>query len=202
MSEERACLRRGLLEDAKDLPICIVPELGANKEFEISENFASRLMSSRDCIIGLLEIEHRYQNFVQSFLELETEVPSVEIRNMMSSPDDSEILAIRPVIELRTQSFLSAARAYHDHANSRISNGVVKPKSFSQWRSFFSDSYDRSFDYRLVEKLRNVMQHSASVISEVSIGNDYVENAAGGGSIEVSCSVYVSIAFFSSRIPY
>lgn len=70
------------------------------------------------------------------------------------SPDEWML----PLIEYRILNYSTALKLYHEHVTAQM-NRTVEEKLMTRAEAEFSEPYDRSFGYRLINSMRNAFRH-------------------------------------------
>jgi hypothetical protein len=113
-------------------------------------------------------LEESYDALLQNAVEFETSVAQLasgQRLGISSFPDEHDI-ELR-LINRRLMNFLATARAFVDSVKARFSEaGPSLPDGLEALEAFFSEQFDTSFSYRLMEALRNHTQHRASAIAQ------------------------------------
>jgi len=136
-----------------------------------SERF-SLLKSSRHILSEALAIEEEYEMVISNYIDLEKESISVSIsymtRNYRGYVDSFDA---RLALNRRFMNLLTSVRLYTDKlvshcvACSPTENGVDE-----RVKLLFSTEYDKSFDYRFMDALRNYIQHYGTAVHGVTFG--------------------------------
>jgi hypothetical protein len=136
-----------------------------------SERF-SLLKSSRHILSEALAIEEEYEMVISNYIDLEKESMSVSIsymtRNYRGYVDSFDA---RLALNRRFMNLLTSVRLYTDKLASHCvaclptENGVKERVNL-----LFSTEYDRTFDYRFMDALRNYIQHYGTAVHGVTFG--------------------------------
>lgn len=128
-----------------------------------------RQLSIASSVVGALwYFEESYDILLQNAIEFQTAVARLEANsrvNISSFPDDAD-LEIRQLNRLLT-NFLSSCKSFVDTTKARFSSaGEALPGGQAKLECLFSEQFDASFSYRLMDALRNVTQHRGSAIEQ------------------------------------
>lgn len=129
----------------------------------------------------VLEHEHRYRVVARSFFEFERELQEICLEYMFFSYTAVQKMEQIQRIEVKVISLLSAIRGYHDQ-RPRLSKASCSASTRSALDEPFSEAYRQSFEYRLLEKVRNIVQHQDSLLvsPSFSVHNDLVNGQRDG----------------------
>ena len=134
-------------------------------------------------LIETLFIEEKMDIVIENYLELENEILASSARQMVQqdfgyiSGQSQRSLFSRRIINL-----LSACRGYLDQACHHISNmyGEISPIA-TEFEKSKHEQYDIRLGYRLMEALRNYVQHRGSPLYAVTRDARWIESDDGKG---------------------
>src|SRR5882672_4620600 len=132
----------------------------------ISERDYSELATAKTGLLEALFLEEKFDLVVENFLELETELLSSTARYMVHGKADYGWFQIeRNLINRRLLNLLSVCRGYLDFSRSLGRNLLAnEPERAAQFEGGFGKHYDATFGYRVMEAMRNYVQHRGSPI--------------------------------------
>lgn len=143
--------------------------LASNIEIEISESDFLQLKTSRDCLLGALAIEEKYELLVANFIDLEKECLNITCESMLRNNDEySDFFDIRIRLNRRVVNLLTASRLYMDHLSQHVKTCLLNETA--NVKSLFSSEYDGCFEYRFMEALRNYVQHRGLAVHSSQLG--------------------------------
>lgn len=169
-----------------------IAAIGKFNHIEIPEEEYLRIANAKKRLSALLNIEEKYDLTVSNFIELEQELNKTSTEQMVSFDSSYEkFQKIRSNANRRFFNFLSAARTYLEIIPSQASkcSGTSEiSESIETMRHAF---YDKHFEYRALEALRNHIQHSGSVVHYVSLPSSTIigENGEKLG-LELNTCIY------------
>ena len=149
------CIHRGVLGNWPSLDIS-------------SENF-QRLKQAKRALFILVGIEEKFEMLSQNYLEYEQLLLTLALEYMVShSPEYSSMHDARSQINRRLANLLTMARLYIDQVKHDVSRlfGRDAAENSTICQSF-SSQYDRLLGYRVLEALRNSMQHRDLPVTSV-----------------------------------
>lgn len=127
------------------------------------------LLETHDAMSALQSIELSFGILAKSFVEFEKDLLDYSIDEAfpqtVRTPDFG---AFHERANLKVATLLTCARSYHDQRPRNLKIGGWSEIEQSEIRDAFSQAFDGSFAYRLVEALRNYAQHSAMPIGAIS----------------------------------
>lgn len=155
-------LRRVVIDDARI-------------KVNITEKDFVALRVSMDCLVNILYIEEKYDFIVKNkiALDLALEYPDEIDRNMQSHRyAKSEINRHFANILTTTRLYVDQALRYGKKLDRLFGEPLV---SFGGW---FAQEYDARLGYRVMEALRNFVQHRGDAIHHASFGTykEYIED--------------------------
>ena len=145
--------------------------LGESPRLEIEQARFEQLKASRPVLFHALAIEEKYEIIVSNFVELERESTNISISEMVRNHIEyKDFFAVRLALNIRLVNLVAAVRLYTDQLSSHIcvcfpSDENVK----TEVKNLFSSEYDKSFEYRFMEALRNHVQHCGIPVHRVSM---------------------------------
>lgn len=159
---------------------------------QISEEEFKALRLARSRLVAALSLEEAYNLLLANHKDLEVEVATIAIERMagISKSDYQDFFEVQSSLNRRTLNLLSAARLYLDHFQQRLNEAGADPaKARAEQRL----AYDKSFEYRLMEALRNHVQHVGRAVHSVSFGSHRLSPAEGSQiEFEVTAEVFRS----------
>lgn len=146
--------------------------LDKNPEIHISKAEFERFKQARICLNAALALEENYDLLLSNYRELELEAISAAVTDMTIMSHEYEyFFEVRTAINRRVINLLSATRMYLDQypqSLGRIGADVEEAKAVC------SVAYDRSFEYRFMEALRNHAQHAGLAVHGVTMGGRWL----------------------------
>lgn len=136
--------------------------------FEIEGLFFEELLAARKLVVASLEFEMLFSVLCETLVEFEKALLSHAVDEIWSSVSNSaDFIESNVRFNAKVISILSAARSYHDQRK-RLGARLVGGDNVDHLEDIYSAEFDRSFDYRLVEALRNYAQHSELPVVSVT----------------------------------
>lgn len=128
---------------------------------EIDADEYKTIKAARDNLFEVLFLEEKLDLVSENYNEFETELLSIASKNMIfSNIDYSSITNDRILITRRIMNLLSSGRMYIDQSNHHLTNiyGANHP-NLELINSEKHILYDQKMGYRVIEALRNYVQH-------------------------------------------
>jgi hypothetical protein len=151
---------------------------------EISEDDYERLRGAREGLLLVLDIEEKFDLLFENYAEYELSLLEVALRSATSS-DNREIRSSsdRRILNRRIANYLTTARLYVDQVTRDA--GTLHSELSARVSTSFAAQYDSQFAYRIVEALRNHIQHHGLPVHSISYtsARDEVTGLAGHGVI-------------------
>lgn len=149
--------------------------IGRFPEIDIDEARYSALRASHRLLSNALSIEEKYQIVLSNYLDFEKEIANVAVSEMVIGASDyADFFDVKLLLNLRLVNLLTAARLYNDQLAGHVAQCMpeVDRKGFA--KGILAEHYDRNFEYRFMEALRNHVQHSGTPVHRVTLGGKRV----------------------------
>lgn len=139
-------------------------------ELEISEHNFNELKLARRVLSNACEIEQKYEIVISNFLDLEKELLHVTLNSTVRRINTyNEFSETFSVLNIRLVNLLTAVRLYLDHIPQHIKNcNLAQDKTNNPFKSRCAEEYDKHFEYRFMEELRNYVQHRGAPVQSVN----------------------------------
>jgi hypothetical protein len=136
---------------------------------------------SQDICCLVLLFEERFQLALDNFHEWETELlEQAQSALLWNTNDFSTAMQQRLKLDRRFVNLLSSLRLYLDQSDHNISQICGKEsRELKEIKEFKNSLYDNHFGFRLLEALRNHVQHSSLPLNTISYGSRRVESKDG-----------------------
>jgi hypothetical protein len=165
--------------------------LSSNFDLDINESEYLQLKSSRNCLLGALALEEKYDLLISNFLELEKECLSITCEQMVRDSDDySDLFDIKIRLNRRVVNLLTSCRLYVDHLSQHVKACIPENSNFETVKSLFSKEYDECFEYRFMEALRNHVQHRGLAVHSVTLDHAWTSTDKKTGELEHKTSFF------------
>jgi len=130
------------------------------------------LKRSRDILAEALELEEEYEMMISSYIDLEKEFMNVSISHMVRSHNVHNVYLhfcdTRLALNRRLMNLLTSVRLYLDDLTAHCSACLPEQSEIEQQvESLRSTEYQKNFDYRFMEALRNYIQHYGIAVHQV-----------------------------------
>lgn len=150
---------------------------------EISETKYNALLESKNIISACIEVEHLFSLMPISYFEFERTIFDNTLHYLIGTHpiEDTEYLFrdIGDSLNLKILTLLNAGQAYKQQLPQRL-KAIEKayPEIKQKVKDQFNQAYDSSFEYRIMEALRNHSQHSSLPLygTSLNISNRYQNN--------------------------
>ena len=169
--------------------------IGGNAFVLLTEEEFNRIRDAIAFLIKAHGIEQKIHVLRMNYVELEHAFLSMSIHRMTFArqPSEEEVSAGLATISLRFINLLTTCRLYIDHIQHDVSRMHGRTsEEFALCRSFFSEEYDARRGYRMMESLRNYVQHQGMPIDGLHLGSSRIEVVPGPSLFEHHCSAWVS----------
>jgi hypothetical protein len=138
---------------------------------EIKESEYADLASSRLILNAVFSLEENYDLLVGNYLELENSLLSLSAATMVRYRHEyQDMFELTAEMNRRAVNFLSSARLFVDQILQRVGSCCGDADEVKKQLSL---EYDRTFEYRFMEALRNHVQHTGSAIHGLATGGSW-----------------------------
>jgi hypothetical protein len=143
--------------------------LGAQPEIPLSGERFDRLKRAWSVHVATLAIEEKFDLAISNFAEFEQELLSLSVRHLIRRDHQWDQMSTdRLLLNRRLINLLSTCRLYidqvkHDTGSAELPNGTRE-----LFKRALAKEYDRSLGYRVMEALRNFMQHKSLPVTGIS----------------------------------
>lgn len=138
-------------------------------EVEISREEFETLKSAREILADAFAIEEKYEIVVSNFLALEKQLLEVAVTNAVRDTlSYGEFFETRSALNMRLVNLLTATKLYLDQLPQHIADCVPNNADVADAvKRRCSEEYDKNFEYRFMEALRNHVQHRGIPIHSI-----------------------------------
>lgn len=150
--------------------------LGYYPELSIDEVRFNNLKQARLCLSAALAIEEKYELLISNYLDLEKECLNVTSDYMIRRTTDySVFFDLRLVFNRRVVNLLTSTKLYIDQIQQHVKSCFPERSNIgSNVKSLFSAEYDKFFEYRFMEALRNYVQHRGLAVHSTSLNSKWI----------------------------
>lgn len=155
--------------------------LGSHAFLPIAAERFQRISDARDGLFECLYIEENFDLVIQNYLEMERALLDSATHLMVHGPPDQRWFQLQlALFNRRMANLLSAARQYVDHTthHARALFGEDSDE-VREVIATFNGEYDSRLGYRVLEALRNYVQHRGFPIHRVTFPSEWVERPGG-----------------------
>lgn len=130
-------------------------------EVEITAQEFTVLKAARGVLSNAFAIEEKYEIVISNFLELEKQLLDVAATNAVRDTNTyAEFFETRSLLNIRLVNLLTSTRLYLDQLPQHIDDCHLQDtKAISLVKARCSEEYDKHFEFRFMEALRNYVQH-------------------------------------------
>jgi len=173
--------------------------LGQSPIITIDSKRFALLKKSKHILSEALAMEEEYEMVISNYIDLEKESINVSVSNMVRNyRGHVDFFEARLALNRRFMNLLTSVRLYHDQLTAHCiaclpeENGVEE-----RVKTLFSAEYDKNFDYRFMEALRNHIQHYGTAVHQVIFGARWTSHD-DSGQLEFSSSFTAEKKFLDS----
>jgi hypothetical protein len=152
--------------------------LDSSASIELSEAEYLQLKSAQKNLIEALFMEEKLDVVISNYLELETDLLSSAARHMVQRNQDYIWFQTeRNLLNRRLVNLLSACRSYVDQTKHHLSNIFGNESDVvTKIEEYKTKQYEQCLGYRVMEALRNYVQHRGFPIHAVTYNSQWVES--------------------------
>ncbi len=145
----------------------------------VDKEIFDRLISAKNVIDGLMNLEQAFRVYVASVREFEAYLLLASVDYLTDWSDENESMAHlydsgdrkNADINFRALSILTASGAYHDQRRGWKSRAEFPVGIFANIEEAFSYEFRKYPSYRIVEVLRNHAKHQSVAVNRISFGD-------------------------------
>jgi hypothetical protein len=162
--------------------------LGSDQWFPIDPIHYETIREHKANLIRSLEIEERFDILLGNYREFEEDILKMALRHaVIPTQQANDCHSQRREVNRRIANFLSSARLYLDHLRHDIKSIFGADSTpVKGLKVNISAQFDSSFSYRLMEALRNHVQHRGLAAPSFSVNHQLTELRPGA---QVACTV-------------
>lgn len=148
---------------------------------DISEKEYVDIKSAKANLLEALFIEQKFDAVIENYLELEMCFLEISANHMiLRNISYTRFHNEKNLVNRRLINLLSASRSYLDQTKHHFHNIFGEDsETVRKIEEFKSQQYDQCFGYRVMEALRNYVQHRGFPIGSVIINRRSVESKSG-----------------------
>lgn len=133
----------------------------------ISEDYFARLKTAKHNVFVLLGIEEKFGMIVDNYLEYEGDLLKLALDHMAwHSADWPTMRDAMSLLNRRLANLLTVSRLYVDQVKQDVAQMYGAPEAHRMCQEF-NVQYDRLLGYRVMEALRNFIQHRSLPIARL-----------------------------------
>lgn len=154
-----------------------IDALGSFPKISIDEIRFLKLKASKEILSEALAIEEKYEIIISNYLDLEKESNNLSLNAMVCNHTEySDFFDERLKINICMVNFLTSVRLYKDSLGGHVSTCLPLDKNIEPHiKNLFSIEYDKNFEFRFLEALRNYTQHKATPVHSVSTNGKKID---------------------------
>ncbi len=161
--------------------------IGNAPQLPISEQEFEALAEARTVLNAVFELEESYDLLIGNYIEVEKELLTAAASNAVQQLTEySDFFELRSTVNRRVVNLLTATRLYLDQTPQRLANCAVDPaRARKEFEQRTNQNYDKSFNYRFLEALRNHVQHCGLAVHSIKSTNEWIRDS-GKEEMEIS----------------
>ncbi len=152
--------------------------LGKVPKIELTEKEFLEIQNAKKTLRCALAIEEKFEILLSNLKELEGEIAKETSSNQaLMSVSYTGPFNFRILLERRLANLLTSTKTYVDQVPSNVRDSFVESTGIlEEVKQYFCDAYDSSIDYRVMEMLRNHVQHNGIAIHSVQHNSKRTNN--------------------------
>jgi len=168
------------------MPYFLSELLRDKNRIEISQEQCDTILEAKQNAVRALSIEERFDILVANYAEYEEAVLQISLRrNLFMGLQDPDLHQDRRTFNRRIINLLSSCRTYLDQSGRDLSY-MLNADSSGVFSDLTGREYEEHLSYRLMEALRNYVQHKGFAANSCSVHFERVDVGTEG---QVACSV-------------
>jgi hypothetical protein len=142
--------------------------IGAKKRVEITPERYEALVSASAIQVAAMNVEEKFELVITNFEEFEAELATLAVRFMIRrNLPWIRMSADRLLLNRRLANLLSTCRLYVDQVRHDLGRAPMEVEAIAI-DQFFTAQYDASLGYRVMESLRNLLQHRSIPVTGIT----------------------------------
>ncbi len=153
--------------------------VGGSREFiEISEDEYGKLKAAKEALFQTLYMEEKLDIVLENYFEFEETVLKSALKHMLfRNQDYNWYQSEKRMISRRIINLLTACRLYVDQTRHHISRIFGKISTqFQDVIDQFAEQYDKHLGYRVMDALRNYVQHKGLPLHEIKYSMSWTDH--------------------------
>ena len=181
--------------------ICKSSGLGT-PEIHISEKDFAGYKEARVVLVNCLAIEESYEVLIINYLNLEKGILCAAADSMVHEPTGyADIFDLNLALNIHLLNLLTAARSYIDQLAHRVRKCIPQRNDAGALvKSMCSKEYDKKYEYRFMDALRNSVQHCSLPIHWTSLGYGWTDTDKNGIPDHSRLEYYIELASSKSSL--
>lgn len=175
--------------------------LGEHDYIKITQEQFEEIRNAHKLIAFGQALEEKLDLLAENYADLERELLDMAVQFSIFFGSINELLTdARHRVNRRLINLLTSVRLYHDQVAHALSSLYGKDSEpLKEFRAFSSEEYDSNLSYRVLEALRNHVQHASLPITAISFPMSAVtrdsDGTSPGAPTKFSCKVipYIGI---------
>ena len=162
--------------------------LSAKQFIDLSQAEFESIREAKTNLVMALNVEEKLNLVLENYAELEREMLGIAADHLLFQNHNwSSFVGEVHLISRRIVNLLSACRMYIDQVKHEISSAYGPSSEASkELIAAFSHEYDSKFGYRVMESLRNYVQHRSLPVHSLVI-ESYAEDKGEGPGLAFCC---------------
>jgi hypothetical protein len=170
--------------------------IGSKPFLGLSAADVTSLKTATSIIREICEIEQKFDILIENFIEMEQEFATRTVHSAYRSDASyAEFMDHKQIFNRRLVNLLTAARLYVDQTKHHL--GEIfhdDADEAAKAKALFSSEFDAVFGYRVLEGLRNYVQHRGLPIHSLSINAEWRNQKSDDRELEFNIAVKVNVA--------
>ena len=151
--------------------------IGRSHRIAITQDEYSNIASSRKLLNETSSLEEKFLAIAEQFYELEKYVISLSLETMIFGFNNvASMSEIGSTFGRIAGAMLSMSRLYTDTAASHLEKISLGALKLADCKAVLSGHYDASFEYRVIEAVRNHVQHRAFPVHTTKFPSKWTED--------------------------
>ena len=154
----------------------------------------SLLKASRDILAEALEVEEEYEMMISNYIDLEKESLNISISYMVRNCSGYvDFFDARLALNRRLMNLLTSVRLYTDRLTAHCCACLPEERGIKERVELLrSTEYEKNFDYRFMEALRNYIQHHGTAVHQVMFGGRWT-------TLDINSLLEFSLSFSANK---
>ena len=134
--------------------------LNCNNFIEISQADYEQIKNAKQNLVEILNIEEKFNFIIENYREFEQELLNINLNNVLFSYIDwSSSINTVHTLNRKLINLLTTCKLYIDQVQHDLNRIFKDSSQLENFKNLLKNEYDSNLGYRVIEAMRNYVQH-------------------------------------------